>query len=340
MNNLGKKIVITGSAGFIGFHLSKMLLESGAEVLGIDCLSNYYDVNLKTARLKILNSFSSFKFLKLDLVSETDTLLSEVKTFRTDAIYHLAAQAGVRHSIYMPEAYLSNNIVATFNVLELSRKIKIKHLIIASTSSVYGANTDMPFNEEQATDTQLSFYAATKKSCESMGHAYANIYGLPVTMCRFFTVYGPWGRPDMALFKFTKSIISGTPIEVYNHGDMSRDFTYVSDVANSLIRLIDLPPAVSDDSSERDRTTSSVAPYRVLNVGNSQPTGLLSFISAIESELGIKAQMQFLDMQLGDVPSTFANATALHELTGFKPSTTVTHGVKEFINWYREYYEV
>ena len=339
MNYSEKKIVITGSGGFIGFHLSKMLLESGAEVLGIDCLSDYYDVNLKNARIKILKSFSTFKFLKLDLVTETNTLHSEVEDFSPDAIFHLAAQAGVRHSINMPEAYLSNNIVATFNVLELSRTIKIKHLIIASTSSVYGANTNMPFTEEQATDTQLSFYAATKKSCESMGYSYANIYGLPVTMCRFFTVYGPWGRPDMALFKFTKSIINGTPIEVYNHGDMSRDFTYVADVANSLIRLIDLPPLI-DDSSQRDQATSSVAPYRVLNVGNSQPTGLLSFISAIESELGIKAQMQFLDMQPGDVPSTYADASALNELTGFKPCTSITEGIKEFVSWYREYYEV
>ena len=339
MINLGQKVVITGSAGFIGFHLSKMLLESGAEVLGIDCLSEYYDVNLKNARIKILKSFSKFKFLKLDLVSEMDAVLSEAEAFSPGAIFHLAAQAGVRHSIDVPEAYLSNNMVATFNVLELGRKIKIKHLIIASTSSVYGANTDMPFCEEQATDTQLSFYAATKKSCESMAHAYANIYGLPVTMCRFFTVYGPWGRPDMALFKFTKNIINGVPIEVYNHGDMSRDFTYVSDVASSLMRLIDLSP-LTTSPAQTDRTKSPVAPYRVLNVGNSQPTGLLSFIGAIESEVGIKAQMKFLDMQPGDVPSTFADASALYELTGFKPSTSVAAGVKEFVNWFREYYEV
>ena len=339
MKNHTKKVVITGAAGFIGFHLSKMLLETGAEVVGVDCLSDYYDVNLKKGRIKVLNSFSTFKFLKLDLVNQIDNLIPEIKESSLDAIFHLAAQAGVRHSINVPEAYLSNNIVATFNVLELCRKLKIKHLIAASTSSVYGANTEMPFKELQATDTQLSFYAATKKSCESMGHAYSNIYSLPVTMCRFFTVYGPWGRPDMALFKFTKNIVNGIPIEVFNHGEMSRDFTYVSDVAESLIRLIDKPPSINS-SDQKESSSSSVAPYRVLNVGNSQPTSLMLFINAIESELGIKAQMKFLDMQPGDVPSTFADSSALHELTGFKPSTPIAEGVKEFITWYKEYYEI
>jgi UDP-glucuronate 4-epimerase len=339
MNDLRKKVVITGAAGFIGFHLSKMLLESGADVLGLDCLSDYYDVNLKKDRIRILNGFGTFKFLKLNLVNETDTLLAEVETFKPDAIFHLAAQAGVRHSIDVPEAYLSNNIVATFNVLEVSKRVKIKHLIIASTSSVYGANTNMPFNEEQVTDTPLSFYAATKKSCESMGHAYANIYGIPITMCRFFTVYGPWGRPDMALFKFTKNIINRVPIEVYNHGQMSRDFTYVSDVASSLMRLIDLSP-LAHTVSQGDRTSSAVAPYRVLNIGNSQPTGLMAFITAIESELGIKAEMEFRDMQPGDVSSTFADASALYELSGFKPNTSVAAGVKEFVSWFRQYYEL
>ena len=339
MKNLTKKVVITGAAGFIGFHLSKRLLETGAEVVGVDCLSDYYDVNLKKARIKILNNYSAFKFLELDLVDQINNLISEVKESSFDAFFHLAAQAGVRHSINMPEAYLSNNIVATFNVLELCRKLKVNHLIAASTSSVYGANTEMPFKELQATDTQLSFYAATKKSCESMGHAYSNIYSLPVKICRFFTFFGQWGRPDMALFKFTKNIVNGIPIEVYNHGEMSRDFTYVSDVAESLLRLIDKPPLINN-SDQKGSSSSSLTPYRVLNVGNSQPTPLMLFIDAIESELGIKAQMKFSDMQPGDVPSTFADSSALHELTGFKPTTPITEGIKEFITWYKEYYEV
>ena len=337
MSNIKNNILVTGSSGFIGFHLSKLLLEKGNRVFGIDVMSNYYDVSLKEARLAQLLAHDNFSFKELDLVTQRDSLQRILEANHITIVYHLAAQAGVRHSIDAPEDYLSNNVIATFNLLELGKTLPLEHMIIASTSSVYGANKQMPFSETQVTDTQLSFYAATKKSCESMAHSYANIHRIPITICRFFTVYGPWGRPDMALFKFTKKILEKNPIDVYNGGDMSRDFTFVSDVAESLFRLANLAPCEKNNRGESSNL-SPVAPFRILNVGNSKPTQLLEFIREIESNLGIKAQMNFLGMQPGDVQSTFADSSALFTLTGFTPETSVKAGVKAFVDWYRIYY--
>lgn len=336
-----RTILVTGSAGFIGFHLSRLLLEEGFRVVGYDGMTDYYDVNLKRQRHQMLLQNSQFSAHEGML--EDHSLLRELcAKEKPDAIVHLAAQAGVRYSLENPRAYVDSNIIGTFNVMECARENEIDHLLMASTSSVYGANEEMPFDEREKVDTPMTFYAATKKANEAMGHSYAHLWNLPVTMFRFFTVYGPWGRPDMALFKFTKGILEGTPIDVYNHGEMYRDFTYVGDLVKAIRLLIDTPPKTPEtglDIPDWD-SLSPVAPFRVVNIGNSDKVRLMDFVEAIEQECGRKANRNYMDMQKGDVPATWADATLLKELTGFRPQTDVRDGVKRFVSWYREYYEV
>ncbi len=329
------KVLVTGSAGFIGFHLAKILLDQGYIVHGYDGVTDYYDVSLKHKRHNMLDEYP--KFSKTIGMLETASILNSVaETFRPDIIVHLAAQAGVRYSLENPRAYIESNIVGTFNVMEVARELKVKHLLMASTSSVYGANEIMPFVESEKTDTPLTIYAATKRANESMAHSYAHLWNIPTTMFRFFTVYGPWGRPDMALFKFTKGIMEGTPIDIYNNGDMYRDFTYVDDLVNAIQKLIHTIPG-GEESRVSGDSLSPVAPYRVVNIGNSVKVRLLDFIEAIESELDIKAICNYLPMQEGDVPATWANANLLHELTDYKPNTSYQQGVKNFVAWYRTY---
>jgi UDP-glucuronate 4-epimerase len=334
-----KRIFITGSAGFIGYHLSQLLLSQGHQVAGYDGMTDYYDVRLKQRRHAMLNQHEGFSATEAMLENE-ERVSDAIAAFEPDAIVHLAAQAGVRYSIDNPRAYLDANIVGTFNVMEAARKAKVQHLLMASTSSVYGANTEMPFTETERVATPLTFYAATKLANEAMGHSYANIYDLPVTMFRFFTVYGPWGRPDMALFKFTKGIIEGTPIDIYNNGDMWRDFTYVQDLVRGIVGLIAAVPQRperSEDIASGD-SLSPAAPFRVVNIGNSEKVRLLDFIDAIEAEIGKKAVRNYLPMQQGDVPATWAEASLLQNLTGYTPRTPFREGVAHFVSWYRDYY--
>ena len=337
---LQKRIFVTGTAGFIGFHLAKLLLGKGHIVGGYDGMTDYYDVRLKQRRHAMLNQYEGFSATEAML--EDERLLSEtIESFRPDTIVHLAAQAGVRYSIENPKAYLDANILGTFNVMECARSAGVQHLLMASTSSVYGANTQMPFTETERVATPLTFYAAAKLANESMGHSYANIYNLPVTMFRFFTVYGPWGRPDMALFKFTKGIIDGTPIDIYNNGDMWRDFTYVEDLVRGIAGLIDAVPQRPDkpeDIAPGD-SLSPAAPFRVVNIGNSEKVRLMDFIDAIETEIGKKAIRNYMPMQQGDVPATWADASLLQSLTGYRPQTPFREGVARFVHWYRDYYE-
>ena len=333
-------ILVTGSAGFIGFHLSKRLLEEGFEVIGIDSMNEYYDVSLKDDRRRILSKYEDYSFYKLDLIHRTG--LSKIfKKHNFTHVVNLAAQAGVRYSITNPEAYMSSNLVAFLNILEECRHNGISHLIYASSSSVYGANTSMPFSVDQTVDHPISLYAATKKSNELMAHAYSSSYNLPVTGLRFFTVYGPWGRPDMALFLFTKAILDGDSIDVYNHGKMRRDFTYIDDIVEGIFRLLDYIPERNNswDSSNPDPATS-FAPYNLFNIGNNNPVELLSFIEAIEKKLGKKAEKNLLPIQVGDVPETFADVSNLKKAIGYKPNTSVEEGVGKFIDWYKEYYKV
>tara|TARA_B110000114_G_scaffold180244_1_gene215757 strand:+ start:192 stop:1193 length:1002 start_codon:yes stop_codon:yes gene_type:complete len=329
------KILVTGTAGFIGFHLAKILLDQGYIVHGYDGVTDYYDVSLKHKRHNILEEYP--KFSKTIGMLENASLLNSVaETFGPDIIVHLAAQAGVRYSLENPRAYIDSNVVGTFNVMEVARELKVKHLLMASTSSVYGANEIMPFVESEKADTPLTIYAATKKANESMAHSYAHLWNIPTTMFRFFTVYGPWGRPDMALFKFTKGILEGTPIDIYNNGDMFRDFTYVDDLVNAIQKLIHAIPG-GEESRVSGDSLSPVAPYRVVNIGNSVKVRLLDFIEAIESELDSKAIRNYLPMQEGDVPATWANANLLQNLTGYSPNTSYKQGVKKFVAWYRTY---
>ena len=334
-------IIVTGSAGFIGFHLSKLLLDMGYQVFGIDALTDYYDPELKRARLGILETHSGYKHFcaRIENITEVSSIFSQVNP---QFVVHLAAQAGVRYSIEAPFEYVQTNLVGTFNIIELSKQHNVDHLLMASTSSVYGANKCMPFDELQKTDTPMSFYAATKKSNELMAHSYAHIFDLPITMFRFFTVYGPWGRPDMALFKFTRRIIANEEIEVYNRGEMQRDFTYVSDLVESIQRLIHVVPPKSDQrslfSQSMHDSLSDVAPFRVVNIGNSNPVQLMDYIAAVEKALGTTAKKKFLPMQLGDVPATYADTQLLQDLIGKIPSTKVNDGVAEFINWYKRFY--
>jgi len=328
---------ITGTGGFIGFHLAELLLQEGWAVAGFDGMTNYYDVRLKERRIEILRQHAKFSFTQA-MLEDNDAVQGAVKAANPDVIVHLAAQAGVRYSLENPRAYIDANIVGTFNVMEAARAVPVKHLLMASTSSAYGANTEMPFSETQKADTQLTIYAATKKANESMGHSYAHIYNLPTTMFRFFTVYGPWGRPDMALFKFTKCILEGTPIDIYNNGDMWRDFTYVTDLVRGIALLIDAVPGGPETAVEGDNL-SPAAPFRVVNIGNSEKVRLLDFIEAIEDTLGKEALRNYMPMQTGDVPATWADASVLQQLTGYKPDTDFRDGIAKFVRWFREYYE-
>ena len=332
--------LITGSAGFIGYHLAARLLQEGWRVTGLDALTDYYDVSLKKSRHGMLDRFEKFRAVEARL-EEPDLLQQLMAEDRPDIVVHLAAQAGVRHSIDQPRTYVEANLVGTFELLEAARAHPPAHMLLASTSSVYGANTEMPYLETMKADTQMSFYAATKKATEAMAHSYAHLFGLPTTMFRFFTVYGPWGRPDMALFKFTSAILEGRPIDVYNHGNMRRDFTYIDDLVHAIRLLIDvIPPApgAARPVSIPNDTLSPVAPFRIVNVGNSAPVRLTDFITAIEGATGRNAQQNFLPIQPGDVPATWADASLLRSLIGDMPGTDLAVGVEAFVKWYRDYY--
>ena len=332
------KIFITGSSGFIGFHLSKKLLDSGHSVHGFDSMNNYYDVKLKKARYEILKKYKKFSFTKNNLENQK-VLSNTILKFKPKIIIHLAAQAGVRYSIEKPRVYLDSNITGTYNIIELAKKVNVKHLLIASSSSVYGANKKLPFKEIDKTETQLSIYAATKKSTESIAHSYSNIWKVPITMLRFFTVYGPWGRPDMALFKFTKGIIDNKKIDIYNKGKMYRDFTYIDDIVNGIKALINKAPNLKQLNKFKNDSLSSVAPFRILNIGNTRKVYLLDFIAALEKELGKKAIRNYMPMQKGDVKMTLSDTTLLKKLTGYNPKTNLRLGIKNFLKWYLSYYK-
>lgn len=333
-----KRVFITGTAGFIGFHLAKILLDEGFEVFGYDGMTDYYDVSIKKNRHAKLVEYDNFQCAEGLL--EDDAFLSRtMREFGPSVVVHLAAQAGVRYSLENPRAYIDANIVGTFNVMETSHQLGVEHLLMASTSSVYGANEQMPFTEIEKSDTQLTIYAATKKANENMGHAYAHLWQLPITMFRFFTVYGPWGRPDLALYKFVDAILDDRPIDIYNHGNMFRDFTYIDDLVKAIRLLIDVVPNDEPVKSESVQDSlSTVAPFRIVNIGNSDKVRLLDFVEAIEDCLGVKAKKNFMEIQKGDVPATWADASLLVELTGYKPSTNFKVGVGKFVEWYRDYY--
>lgn len=336
-----RKVFVTGSAGFIGFHLSQLLLDEGFAVVGFDGMTDYYDVRIKERRHQMLLQNQHFS-AHVGRLEDFDELRENMMRAEPDVIVHLAAQAGVRYSLENPRAYVDANIVGTFNVMECARELAVEHLLMASTSSVYGANEAMPFNELERVETQMTFYAATKKANESMAHSYAHLWNLPTTMFRFFTVYGPWGRPDMALFKFAEGILNGSPIDIYNDGEMYRDFTYVGDLVRGIRLLIDtrpVRPEAPDQIAEGD-SLSPVAPFRVVNIGNGDKVRLLDFIEAIEEECGRKAVRNYLPMQKGDVPATWANTDLLERLTGYRPGTDFRDGVKRFVDWYRSYYNV
>ena len=333
-----KKVFITGSAGFIGFHLSKYLLDKRINVHGYDSMNNYYDVKLKKSRLGLLKKYNNFTFTRNKL-ENADSLKKSILKFKPDYIIHLAAQAGVRYSIQKPRVYLTSNIEGTYNIIEFAKIAKVKHLIIASSSSVYGANKKIPFKEIDKTDTQLSIYAATKKSTESIAHSYSNIWNVPITMLRFFTVYGPWGRPDMALFKFTKGILNKKRIDIYNKGKMYRDFTYIDDIVKGIFLLINKPPNHKQKGKFKKDTLSPIAPFRILNIGNTKKVYLLNFIKTLEKELNIKAIRNYMPMQKGDVKQTLSDTNLLKKITGYNPKTKYQDGIKKFLNWYLEYYK-
>jgi UDP-glucuronate 4-epimerase len=334
------KVLVTGAAGFIGFHLSKKLLENGIEVVGLDNLNEYYDVLLKQDRLIQLRDYSNFSFLEIDLADRTgmENLFS---TQKFEIVINLAAQAGVRYSLKNPHAYVDSNLVGFMNILEGCRHHEVKHLVYASSSSVYGANTKMPFSVHDNVDHPVSLYAATKKANELMAHTYSHLYGLPTTGLRFFTVYGPWYRPDMALFLFTKAILAGEPINVFNHGNMQRDFTYIDDIVEGVIRVMNkIPESNVAWNSDRPDPGTSKAPYRLYNIGNNSPVQLMHLIGVLEECLGQKAKKNILPMQPGDVVATYADVDDLTAAVGFKPSTPIETGVAKFVDWYREYYAV
>ena len=333
------KYLVTGAAGFIGFHVSQRLLAAGHQVVGIDNLNDYYDISLKQARLDQLSS-ADFHFVKMDL-ADTSAMAALFAEHKFDRVIHLAAQAGVRYSLENPHAYAQANLVGHLNVLEGCRHNKVQHLLYASSSSVYGLNRKMPFSTDDSVDHPVSLYAATKKANELMSHTYSHLYGLPTTGLRFFTVYGPWGRPDMALFKFTKAMLEGKSIDVYNYGKMKRDFTYIDDIVEAIIRLQDvIPDPNSEWTVETGSQATSSAPYRVYNIGNSSPVELMDYITALEEAIGVKAEKNMMPMQPGDVLETSAETQPLYDLVGFRPQTSVKDGVKNFVDWYRAFYNV
>ena len=333
---MARTALVTGSAGFIGYFTVRALLDAGWHVVGLDAMTDYYDVGLKERRRAMLRQSPGYTDVE-DRLETPGTLQGLFDTHRFDAVIHLAAQAGVRYSIDNPRSYVDANLVGTFELLEAARAFPPAHMLLASTSSAYGANTDMPYVETHKADLQMSFYAATKKATENMAHSYAHLYGLPITMFRFFTVYGPWGRPDMAHFKFTRAILAGEPIDIYNHGDMRRDFTYIDDLTAAILALIN---AVPGDTPVTGDSLSPVAPHRIVNIGNGAPVPLMDFIAAIERACGVEAIKTYHDMQPGDVPATWADATLLETLTGKRPATPIQNGIDAFVAWYRDYYDV
>ena len=331
------KYLITGCAGFIGFNLAKKLLNQNEFIIGIDNLNKYYDVKIKKKRLDILKKYKNFTFTK-GFLENTKVLNNSILKFKPTTIIHLAAQAGVRYSLENPDTYLNSNVIGTFNILKISNEIKVKHLIIGSSSSVYGANKKFPFKEIDKTDHQVSFYAATKKSTESLAHSYSSLWRIPITMLRFFTVYGPWGRPDMAYFKFTKNILEGKKIDIYNKGKMYRDYTYIDDIVNGIYKLINKAPSLNQKTKYKNDSLSPTAPYRILNIGNTKKIYLLDFINSLEKELKIKIKRRYLPMQKGDVHSTLSDSSLLKKITGYNPKTNYKTGIKKFIDWYLSYY--
>ena len=331
------KIFISGSSGFIGFHVAKKFLDKGLRVHGFDSMNNYYDVNLKKSRLSILKKYKNFSFSKGNLENHK-ILLSSVIKFKPKIIIHLAAQAGVRFSIKNPDNYLNSNILGTFNILKVAHSLKVKHLIIGSSSSVYGVNKKLPFKEIHKTDHQISFYAATKKSAEVLAHTYSSLWKLPITMLRFFTVYGPFGRPDMAYFKFTKKILRGQKIDIYNKGEMYRDYTYIDDIVDGIFKLLNKIPKINSKKKIKDDSLSPVAPFRILNIGNTKKIYLLDFINTLEKNLNKKVKRNYLSMQKGDVYCTLSDSSLLKRLTNYNPKTNYKIGVKKFLDWYLNYY--
>ena len=335
-----QRFLVTGAAGFIGYHTAQRLLARGDEVISLDNLNDYYEVSLKERRLELLRRWPGFSFHHLDLAdrSGVEKLFAAV---RPHVVINLAAQAGVRYSLTNPHVYIDSNVTGFLHILEGCRTHGVEHLVYASTSSVYGGNTRMPFTEHESVSHPITLYAATKKANEVMAHSYSHLYGIPSSGLRFFTVYGPWGRPDMALFLFTKAILEGRPIDVFNHGEMGRDFTYVDDIVEGIVRVADVPaqPDPNWDGAAPDPATSS-APWRIYNIGNGRPTNLLRFIDVLEECLGKKAERRLLPMQLGDVPSTWADVSELQDAVGYSPSTTVEVGVRRFVDWYRDYYGI
>ena len=329
---MDREIIVTGSAGFIGYHLCKQLLMQGINVIGVDCITNYYDVDLKENRLAQLVNFSNYRHVR-DRIENLKTASLRIDK-KNPILVHLAAQAGVRYSIDQPKEYAETNLMGTFNVLEIARELELSHLLIASTSSVYGNTNDFPLSETFHTSKPLSFYSATKKSTEVMAYSYSSLFEIPTTILRFFTVYGPWGRPDMALFKFTKAMLSGEAIDVYNYGDMKRDFTYVEDLVRAIVLIIKQPPSAGAFGFPKDNI-----PYRILNIGNSKPERLIDFISALEESLEVKAIKNLMPMQDGDVKETWCDSQALLDLTGYQPNTDIKTGVQKFVDWYIEYFE-
>jgi UDP-glucuronate 4-epimerase len=334
------KVLVTGAAGFIGSHVARRLLDRGDEVIGLDNLNDYYDPSLKEARLRLLEPRDAFLFERLD-IGEKSRVERLFETHRPERVVHLAAQAGVRYSLTNPHAYVDSNLTGFLNILEGSRHFGVEHLVYASSSSVYGSNARQPFSEHHNVDHPVSLYAATKKANELMAHTYAHLFGIPCTGLRFFTVYGPWGRPDMALFKFTRGILAGEPIPVFNEGRMVRDFTFIDDIVEGVIRVLDKPalPDPQFDTNDPDPARSS-APYRLFNIGNNRPVHLLDYIRVLEEILGRKAELELLPMQPGDVPSTMADVSELESAVGFRPSTTTEEGIAAFVTWYRDYYRV
>lgn len=334
------KIIITGAAGFIGFHLSKKLLQEDFNIIGIDNLNDYYDPKLKRARLEILEEYNNFSFSKVDL-KDKESVDNIFELCKPTHVINLAAQAGVRYSIENPYAYLDSNIIGFMNVLEACRKYPVEHLIYASSSSVYGGNKVVPFSTNHNVDHPVSLYAATKKSNELMAHTYSHLYGIPTTGLRFFTVYGPYGRPDMAYFSFTKNIIAGKPIKVFNHGKMERDFTYIDDVVEGIVKLIDKVPAANKEWDERsDDLSTSFAPYKIYNIGNNNPVKLMHFINVLETAIGKEAKKIYMEMQPGDVLRTYADVSELERDINFRPSTSIEVGLQKFADWYKKYYRI